>query len=435
MTNTDTIFALSSGAGKSGVAVIRISGDELESVFSNLVRLAGFIQPRHAYLTNLIDDAGATIDQCVAIYFQGPSSFTGQDVIEIHSHGSPAVIQKIFETLRRHGMRMATPGEFSKRAFYNNKMDLVEIDALAALLDARTDRQRTHALKSMMGADSEKYQAWRSAMIEISAYAAAILDYPSDELPANIGDKLIASTQKLYNEINTALSRYFSSRAVRSGFNIVLTGETNVGKSSLFNCLVGESRAIVTDIPGTTRDVVSHQLDIDGYLINLSDTAGIRDSIDPVEKIGIEKTHAEILNADLIIKVFSNQESGTSNKNNEIVIINKCDLLDTSGLKPQTSNLYVSALTGAGIDELMELIKQKIHEKLDGTESDIAINERTRVLLIDAANELKSAIAADNHDIFAEHVRAAADGIGMILGAINATEVMDATFGQLCLGK
>ncbi|MDR1337518.1 MAG: tRNA uridine-5-carboxymethylaminomethyl(34) synthesis GTPase MnmE [Rickettsiales bacterium] len=435
----DAIFALSSGLGKSGVAVIRISGQINPS---SIIHYPSSIIPRHAYLTDLRDDSGALIDQIIAIYFRAPNSFTGEDVVEIHCHGASAVIEKIFEHLRTHGMRIAQPGEFSRRAFYNNKMDLPAVDGLAALLDARTDRQRMLALKSMTGGDSSVYESWRSQMVEIAAYAAAILDYASDELPENIGEKLFAQTKKLHADIRGALSGYAAARAVRGGFNIVFTGETNVGKSSLFNRLVGHARAIVSDIPGTTRDVVDAELDIDGYLVNLSDTAGIRESNDAIENIGIQRAHAEIENADLIIKVL-NVECGMLNeaaKDNEIIVINKSDLIDPSSIIHHPSSIHASALTGDGIPELLDAIKQKMHAMLDGAESDIAVNERTRGLLETAADELRSALSdyrlpITDYDIFAEHARAAADAVGRILGVIGADEIADAAFGQLCLGK
>ena len=206
MNNNDTIFALSSGRGKAGVAVIRISGDNLGDMAARFIGRAA--TPRRAYFTNLKDNAGDLIDQCLVIYFATPQSFTGTDVIEIQCHGADAVIKKIFEYLTTLGARMALPGEFSRRAFDNGKMDLADVDGLAALLDARTEMQRRWALRSLSGGDSKKYQSWRQDMTNISAYAAAILDYDADDLPANIGDTLRARTQKLHTEISAALSHY-----------------------------------------------------------------------------------------------------------------------------------------------------------------------------------------------------------------------------------
>lgn len=434
MNNNDTIFALSSGHGKSGVAVIRISGDNLRDLFARLLGRGNF-DARRTYFANLTDNAGDLIDQTILVFFAAPHSFTGTDVIEIYSHGAPAVINKIFDFLSTTGARMATRGEFSRRAFLNGKMDLADIDGLAALLDAQTERQRRAALQSMTGRDSRIYDTWRAQMIEIAAYAAAILDYADDELPTNIGEKIRDKTQILYNEIDNAISRYAASRAIRSGFNIALVGATNAGKSSLFNRLVGENRAIVSDTPGTTRDVVSCTLDIDGYMVNISDTAGLRDTDDAIEQIGIQRTNDEIKNADLILHVIDGQGSDfkVQNSNNEITVVNKSDLCDC---KNKSDAIYVSAKTGDGIDNLMIAIRRRITELVGTGESQLTVNARTRALLTDARTELQHAIAAgDNYDIFSEHVRRAADAIGKILGTITASDVMDATFSQLCLGK
>jgi tRNA modification GTPase len=439
--NNDTIFALSSAHGKSGVAVIRISGSNLFDLAKRIIfpalgggdrKAVGWVEPRHAYFTNLRDNDGDLIDQCIAIFFNAPHSFTGEDVIEIYSHGAHAVINKIFEFLRAHGARIATRGEFSKRAFYNNKMDLTDVDGLIALLDAQTDKQRQNALRSLTGNDSKIYTAWRNKMIEISAYAAAILDYSEDDLPKNITDKIINETQNLLKELKNAIDGFRANRALRNGFNIVLIGETNVGKSSIFNKLVGSNRAIVSDIAGTTRDVVSMQIDIDGYLVNLSDTAGIRESNDTIEKIGIEKTHNEIENSDLIIHVYDTPPKDI--KENEIVIVNKCDLLKN---KNCDDVIYTSTITGDGFDILLKTIKEKMQELMSGSESRVTINERTYELLSDAINELDTAITKydGNYDIFSEHVRHAGDAIGKILGVITTNEIADMTFSRLCLGK
>ena len=439
--NNETIFALSSAHGKSGVAVIRISGNNLSDLSKRIIfpacgrgdrKTVWMVEPRHAYFTNFRDDNGDLIDQCVAIFFDAPHSFTGEDVIEIYSHGSPAVIEKIFEFLRNHNARIATRGEFSKRAFYNNKMDLTDVDGLIALLNAQTDKQRQSALKSLTGGDSKTYTEWRNKMIEISAYSAAILDYDSDDLPQNIDKKILNETQNLLSELKSAINGYSANRALRNGFNITLIGETNVGKSSIFNKLVGSNRAIVSDIAGTTRDVVSAQIDIDGYLVNLSDTAGIRESNDTIEKIGIERTHNEIKNSDLIIHVHDAMPN-TINEN-EITVVNKSDLIKNKGNK---NVIYTSTINGDGFDELLNVIKIKMHELMSGSESRIAINERTYELLSDAINELENAIKKydGNYDIFSEYIRHAADSIGKILGVITTNEIADMTFSKLCLGK
>jgi tRNA modification GTPase len=429
--NNETIFALSSAHGKSGVAVIRISGNELTELFHKIINKTEHT-PRHAYYTNFQDDNGDLIDQCIAVFFNAPYSFTGEDVIEIYSHGSPAVINKIFDYLRQHGCRIANRGEFSKRAFYNNKMDLTDVDGLIALLDAQTDKQRQSALKSLTGQDSKIYNEYRNQMIEISAYSAAILDYDEDDLPKNITDKILNKTKDLLSELQSTISSWRGSRALRNGFNIVLVGETNVGKSSIFNKLVGYNRAIVSDIAGTTRDIVSTQIDIDGYLVNISDTAGIRETNDEIEKIGIERTQAETQNADLIIHVY-NEIPDTINKN-EITVINKSDLLKD---KNNPDVIYTSAKTGDGFDELLKIIKTKMFDLMSGTESHVALNERTYEYLSVAIDELNNAINLydGNYDIFAEHVRRGADAIGKILGVITTEEIADATFSQLCLGK
>ena len=328
---------------------------------------------------------------------------------------------------------MANPGEFSRRAFLNGKMDLTDVDGLAALLDAQTDKQRQFALKSMLGGDSEKYNDWRNQMVEIAAYSAAILDYDENDLPANISEKILSKAKELFQEINTSLSHYNISRAITQGFNIVLCGETNVGKSSIFNRLVGANRAIVSDIAGTTRDVISAQIDIDGYLVNLSDTAGLRETNDKIEKMGIDKTKSEAENADLVLHIF-NKKTDALPDNKTIIVINKSDELKS---KINNKAIYTSAKTNEGMDELLNAIRNKLHEFMNSGKDTIVINARTHKLLTDTKTELKSAIEKynGNYDIFSEHVRAAADNIGKILGVITTNDVMDATFSQLCLGK
>lgn len=437
--NNDTVFALSSGQGKSGVAVIRISGENLRDIFLKFINKSD-VKNRYAYFTNLRDNDGELIDQCLLVFFPAPNSFTGEDVIEIHTHGAPAVIEKIFEYLTLLGMRIATRGEFSKRAFFNNKMDLADVDGLAALLDAQTDKQRKTALKSMLGGDSDVYNSWRTQMLEISAYAAAMLDYSPDDLPLNIDQTILARVEKLHREISAALGTYKVARAIRGGINVALVGETNVGKSSIFNYMVGANRAIVSDIAGTTRDVVSATIDIDGFLVNLNDTAGLRETDDEIESIGIEKTKAEIENSDIIIRVYTPEniplyriDDTRIGPNPNIYVVNK---IDTSDCFDESFGINVSVKTGEGMQVLMNALRATIHEMFDGAESGLVVNARTKSLLEQAEKELSTALnVGDNYDLLAEHVRGAADAIGKILGVITATEVLDTTFGQLCLGK
>ena len=437
--NNDTVFALSSGQGKSGVAVIRISGENLRDIFLKFINKSD-VKNRYAYFTNLRDNDGELIDQCLLVFFPAPNSFTGEDVIEIHTHGAPAVIEKIFEYLTLLGMRIATRGEFSKRAFFNNKMDLADVDGLAALLDAQTDKQRKTALKSMLGGDSDVYNSWRTQMLEISAYAAAMLDYSPDDLPLNIDQTILARVEKLHREISAALGTYKVARAIRGGINVALVGETNVGKSSIFNYMVGANRAIVSDIAGTTRDVVSATIDIDGFLVNLNDTAGLRETDDEIESIGIEKTKAEIENSDIIIRVYTPEniplyriDDTRIGPNPNIYVVNK---IDTSDCFDESFGINVSVKTGEGMQVLMNALRATIHEMFDGAESGVVVNARTKSLLEQAEKELSTALnVGDNYDLLAEHVRGAADAIGKILGVITATEVLDTTFGQLCLGK
>ncbi|MBR3781969.1 MAG: tRNA uridine-5-carboxymethylaminomethyl(34) synthesis GTPase MnmE [Alphaproteobacteria bacterium] len=437
--NNDIIFALSSGQGKSGVAVIRISGENLRDIFLKFINKSD-VKNRYAYFTNLRDNDGELIDQCLLVFFPAPNSFTGEDVIEIHTHGAPAVIEKIFEYLTLLGMRIATRGEFSKRAFFNNKMDLADVDGLAALLDAQTDKQRKTALKSMLGGDSDVYNSWRTQMLEISAYAAAMLDYSPDDLPLNIDQTILARVEKLHREISAALGTYKVARTIRGGINVALVGETNVGKSSIFNYMVGANRAIVSDIAGTTRDVVSATIDIDGFLVNLNDTAGLRETDDEIESIGIEKTKAEIENSDIIIRVYTPEniplyriDDTRIGPNPNIYVVNK---IDTSDCFDESFGINVSVKTGEGMQVLMNALRATIHEMFDGAESGLVVNARTKSLLEQAEKELSTALnVGDNYDLLAEHVRGAADAIGKILGVITATEVLDTTFGQLCLGK
>ena len=418
----DAIYALSSGAGRAGVAVIRVSGAGPDF-------LPNVPKPRVA---TYMDFYG--IDKIIAIYFQAPNSFNGEDMVEIHCHGGRAIINAIFEKLKTFGFRHAEPGEFLRRAFHNGKMDLLEIDGIRGMIDAKTEKQRQHALRKMTGQDSAVLESWRADMIEIAALSAARMDYDETELPKDIDKQIKKRLQKLCDDITLVLSRH--SPVIEDGFNIVITGETNVGKSSLFNRLIGENRAIVTDVPGTTRDVVTAELDIDGYLVRLHDTAGIRETNDEVEKIGIEKTHEAIERADMEIHVYDNPKK-ISKDDLGIVVLNKCDNGEIKFKSPKNAEacVSISTKTGVGIDDLMNTIKAYLHSVAGKMENQMVadgyVQDRLEYAVYD---DLQAAINAAG-ELQSEHIMNAADKIGQILGIIGADEIYDAVFSKLCLGK
>lgn len=432
----DIIYALSSAKGKSGISVIRISGNNLFDLFIKISK-KNDPKPRFAYLIKLVDLNNELIDECICIYFKSPNSSTGEDIIEIHPHGSKAVIDKIFKLLDNLNLRLAEPGEFTKRAFYNNKMNLIEVDGLINILEAKTDKQHKLAISNLTGKNSDIILQWRNEMLEICAYSAAVSDYPSDELPDNIEENIKNRIEILYKKINKVICDFEKVNKIQNGINISIVGETNVGKSSIFNKIIGESRAIISDIPGTTRDVISVDIDINGYLIHLSDTAGIRETNDTIENIGISKTFEEIEKSDIVLKVVTNQNiKDLSIDNKTILIINKCDLIEEK-YKNKNNVIYLSALENIGFDDLINSIINKIEENIDTQDDFIMVTNRVKDLLTDALYWLKNSIINKNidFDILSENIKYASNSLGKALGLITVDETMDLMFSKLCLGK
>lgn len=417
--NNDTIFALSSGNPPAGVAVIRISGAGLTALWEQITNIEN-PTPRRMYFVRLPE-----IDDVLAVYFRAPNSFTGEDVIEIHSHGSVAVIEKIFRRLESFGARLAQRGEFSARAFLNGKMDLQQVDGLADLIHAKTEQQRAAALSAYAGTGSALYKSWRDALVLISANLAAAAEFPPEELPGGLVPAAREQVKKLLQEIENVLGTYAVGRAIRSGFRIVLAGDVNAGKSSLFNAMLGKSRAIVSDVPGTTRDFISAELDIGGYLVELIDTAGLRDTTDAVEQIGVLKSRDLASAADLVISVI-NPASDAAPVSDFVV--------KTHGdLHPEIIDA-VSVKTGQNMDALISRIKDEIARRLT-SQPVMVSNENVRGLLRSAADFLIAADAENVPELVAENVRLASDEIGKVIGDIDFDEIQSAIFGRLCLGK
>ena len=429
MKTIDTIFALSSAYGKAGVSVFRISGPKAEEILKILAGGKEF-KPREIALTKISDQRGAHIDSAMAVLFKAPNSYTGEDVAEIYTHGSIAVIDAAYRALGEFdGARIAEPGEFTKRAFLNGKLDLNQVEAVADLIDAETEAQRRLALCGLEGEQAKLYGKWRDELVRILAYAEAAIDFSEDELPANIMEENEAPMKKLAAEIKKHADGAGAARMIRNGINVAIIGRPNAGKSSLFNRLLGTKRAIVSPHAGTTRDVIEAAIDIGGFKTNLLDTAGLNaKASDAIERKGIAKAKRAAREADIKILVIDSARDKSSGA--DIVVFNKADKK-----KAPPGMLAVSAKTGAGIDGLVRALSDKIKEKA-GAAPDIAmLRERHKKALENCAAHLDAALAESQLDLKAEELRMAANEIASITGAVYFSELLDEIFSRFCIGK
>ena len=304
----NTIYALSTVFGKSGVAVIRISGNSVLSVISKITNIdINTIKPRYAYFTDIINpNTKEILDKSLVLYFKAPYSFTGEDILEIQTHGSKAVLNSVLNILSSiEDVRLAEPGEFSKRAFYNNKMDLTEAEGLADLIDAETSEQQKYAIRQLSGNLKNLYSSWREDLVKTLSYLEAFIDFPEEDIPEYLYNDILNTVFKVKENITLHLKGNSVNERLKNGFQIVIAGATNAGKSSLINTLAKRNAVIVSDIAGTTRDAIDINLDIKGYPVVITDTAGIRETDNIVEQIGVEKSFEIIDKADLIIFILS----------------------------------------------------------------------------------------------------------------------------------
>jgi tRNA modification GTPase len=448
--NQPTIFALASGAGRAGVAVIRISGPAAASALASLSGLP-MPPPRDAVLRRLTDPAsGAPLDDALAIYFRSPNSFTGEDVVELHVHGGPAVIEGVSLALAAHpGMRVAEPGEFTRRAFENGKMDLTAAEAIADLVDAETDGQRRQALRQMHGALGALYEGWREKLISALALYEAEIDFPDEGLPEDLARRAAPLTEALDAEMTAHLSDGHRGERVREGFRIAIIGAPNAGKSSLLNALALREAAIVSDIPGTTRDVVEVRLVLSGYAVWLADTAGLRQARDVIEAEGVRRALARAEDSDLRIGVIDRRsdelsvEAFASLRPADIVVLSKADLKPGAAAGPAlqiaeqrgVAVFEVSALTRAGIADLEGAITKRVVRALGREEAPALSRARHRQLVETARDAVRSAQAASDAELAAEDLRLAARAIGRITGRVDVELVLDAIFAEFCIGK
>lgn len=443
MINTGkTIFALSTVFGKSGVAVIRISGSDALKTLDHFSIEKKEIKPRSATLVNLYDRSKELIDNGIMIYFPAPSSFTGDDMVELQVHGSKAVIQIILEELSKIFF-MAEPGEFSRRAFFNGKFDLTRIEGIADLLDAETKMQAKQAIKQMSGELEKLYSNWRQNLISMQAKIEGYIDFP-DDIAAGQGEleRINSEVKALIESIQYHLNDNRRGERLRDGLHVVITGEPNVGKSTLFNFLAKRDIAIVSEYAGTTRDILEAHIDIGGYPVILSDTAGIRESSDPIESEGINRAKERSSEADLRIELFPYEQHDNLScniaDNDTIYVFSKADDVVTDQ-NIQIGNVHflpVSIVKGVGIDKLISLIKKKIEEKL-GHDRDIPVitRQRHRNCMQQALEYLQRFNIDNPIELMAEDLRFAARELGVVTGVVGVEEILDSIFSSFCVGK
>lgn len=424
----DTIFALASGRGRAGVAVMRLSGP-LSGVA--LDRLARRPVPRLATLALLRDPATAeVVDQALVLWFPGPASFTGQDVAELHIHGGRAVVQRLSAILLSLGLRPAEPGEFTRRAFEAGKLDLSQAEAIADLVDAETEAQRRQALRQLDGALGRLYEGWRDRLKVLLARLEALIDFPDEGLDDAIEGEVMTGTEALLIQIRDHLADGHRGERLRDGFEIAIIGAPNVGKSSLLNRLARSDVAIVSDIPGTTRDVIEVALDLGGYRVVLIDTAGLRETDDPIEREGVRRARARAEAADLRLLVINPGDPvPPMDTPRTLILLNKADLGEGRGMA-------ISALTGEGIDQLLDEISSHVATRLEPGEAPALTRARHRLAVEEAADNLDRALLPGlPAELRAEDLRLALRALGRVVGAVDVEDLLDVIFLEFCIGK
>ncbi len=442
----DTIFALSSGAVPAGIAVIRLSGPEAGMV---LERLSGKALPeaRHATWVILRDPKSReALDNGLALWFPGPRSVTGEDVVELQIHGGRAVVAGVLEALAGcEGLRPAEAGEFSRRAFDNGKLDLTAVEGLADLIHAETEIQRRQSLRQMRGELGRLYDAWRNRLMRARAHLESTIDFSDEELPESLEKKVRAEATAVLEEIETHLDDHHRGEMLRSGVYIAIIGPPNAGKSSLLNLLSRRDAAIVSETAGTTRDVIEVHLDLGGYPVVMADTAGLRDDGDAVEREGIRRARMRAEDADLKVAVLSAEtESGASDRvtatmidEDTLVVLNKIDLRteDKVVVVGGQTAFPVSAKTGAGMDRLVAAVETAVSERCAGAGTLSLTRVRHRRGLEVCAEALRVFAGVAEIELAAEHLRIGGRALGAITGAVGVEDLLDVIFQDFCIGK
>jgi tRNA modification GTPase len=442
-----SIYALSSGPGISGIAVVRISGEETSRVIEILTG-KNVPKPRVATLRKINKiNTSELIDEGIILWFPGPESYTGEDMAEIQVHGSKAVVDALHSSISQiENCRLAEPGEFTKLAFQNGKINLLKAESIADLISSETEIQRQQAIKIMNGKSADQFNFLREKLLKILSHVEAKIDFPEEDLPNNILDKIKNSSDEVIIKIKKILNDQKVGERIREGFKIAILGPTNAGKSSLMNHLSNRDVAIVSEIAGTTRDVIETHLNIDGYPVIISDTAGIRDSKDEIEKKGIKLSLNRAEEADLKLVVvdaknidFTDVLKGLLNEN-AILIINKSDLLkkDIDSEIKKINHVLISIKENENIDELILKIKNNLKNKFITSDDILITRERHRQHLqqcLEHLNNFNQKKDIEDFDKAAEDLRLATRHLGMIVGKVDVEEILGSIFDDFCIGK
>jgi tRNA modification GTPase len=437
-----TIFALSSGRPPSAISIVRVSGPQAGTV---LTSLAGkMAAPRMATRALLRDADQQPIDDAVVLWFPGPASATGEDVAEFHVHGGRAVLSTLFAALSAfENVRTAEPGEFTRRAFENGKLDLTEAEALDDLIHADTDRQRRQALRQLKGLLGDKVRDWRAQIIEASALIEAGIDFSDEgDVPAELIAPALAKIETLLGEIEEVLAAQGKSERLRDGLVVAIAGPPNVGKSTLINALARREVAIVSPHAGTTRDVIEVQLDLDGYPVTVIDTAGVRETEDPVEQEGVRRARARAREADLVLWLVDAEHDRNPQESTVPVwtVRNKIDLDPSAAEVLRWSGegeFKISAGRGDGLPELIRALIGFAQDYFGSSEGGLIGRERQRKLLQETAGMLQRSIevVGEGEEFAAEELRAAAQSLGRLLGRVDVEDILGAIFKDFCVGK
>jgi tRNA modification GTPase len=424
--DADTIFAVASGAGHAAIAVMRLSGPASRAI---LASLCGRVPaPRRASLRRLRDGGGVELDQAMVVWLPGPGSYTGEDSAELHLHGGRAVLHGVAEALVALGARPAEPGEFTRRAFLNGRMDLTECEAVHDLVAAETAAQRRQALRQLDGALGTRYRSWADRLRLLLAQQEALIDFPDEDLPPEAEADVRAELSALRQQIAAHLDDNRRGERLREGLVFAVTGRPNVGKSSLVNALAERDVAIVSATPGTTRDVLETRVVLGGVPVTLVDTAGLRDTRDEIEAEGVRRARARAQAADLVIAVI---EAGDPPVGGDILVANKLDL---GGAAPEVA-IGVSAVTGEGMERLRARLAVAARSLTDSSGPQPLTQARHRAALQEAEARLGGAQVADLPELRAEDLRLALRALGRITGSVGVEDILDTLFARFCIGK